>query len=63
MKIDSMFGKEWAYVPHFYSGFYVFQYSTSMAGAYYFADKLLAGDKTTLTNPSFDFFLDLRSVI
>lgn len=49
MKIDPMYAKEWAFVPHFYSGYYVFQYSTSMAGAYYFADKILSGDKTTLT--------------
>ncbi len=48
MKIDPLYFKEWVFVPHFYSGFYVFQYSTSMAGAYFFADKILQGDKALL---------------
>lgn len=48
MNIDPLYYKEWMFVPHFYGGFYVFQYSTSMAGAYYFADKILAGDKKVL---------------
>lgn len=48
MKIDPLFFKEWIFVPHFYSGFYVFQYSTSMAGAYFFTDKILSGDKAAL---------------
>ncbi|MEM1131884.1 MAG: oligoendopeptidase F [Pseudomonadota bacterium] len=31
---------EWAYIPHFYYNFYVYQYATSIAGAAYFVDKL-----------------------
>jgi oligoendopeptidase F len=31
---------EWAYVGHFFSGFYVWQYATSMAGAAQFADAI-----------------------
>lgn len=48
MNIDPLYFKEWMFVPHFYSGFYVFQYSTSMAGAYFFADKILSGDQEAL---------------
>lgn len=48
MNIDPLYSKEWAFVPHFYGGFYVFQYSTSMAGAYYFSDKILKGDEDAL---------------
>jgi oligoendopeptidase F len=33
MKIDPAYCLEWAYVPHFYRGFYVYQYATSTAGA------------------------------
>ncbi|MBI3677549.1 MAG: oligoendopeptidase F [Proteobacteria bacterium] len=40
MKIDPAYCVEWAYIPHFYYGFYVWQYSTSMAGAAAFADAI-----------------------
>jgi oligoendopeptidase F len=33
MKIDPAYCVEWAYIPHFYRNFYVYQYATSMAGA------------------------------
>jgi oligoendopeptidase F len=33
MKIDPAYCIEWAYVPHFYRDFYVYQYATSTAGA------------------------------
>ncbi len=33
MKIDPEYCVEWAYIPHFYYGFYVYQYATSMVGA------------------------------
>jgi oligoendopeptidase F len=32
-KIDPNYCVEWAFIPHFYYGFYVYQYATSMAGA------------------------------
>ena len=32
-KIDPAYCIEWAFIPHFYYGFYVYQYATSMAGA------------------------------
>lgn len=34
---------EWAYIPHFYYNFYVYQYATSIAGAAYFVDQIKSG--------------------
>ncbi|MEM8633654.1 MAG: oligoendopeptidase F [Pseudomonadota bacterium] len=34
---------EWAYIPHFFYNFYVYQYATSIAGAAYFVDQLENG--------------------
>jgi oligoendopeptidase F len=31
--VDELYGMEWAYVPHFYYNFYVFQYVTGMTAA------------------------------
>jgi oligoendopeptidase F len=44
LNIDETYAIEWAYIPHFYYDFYVFQYSTSITGAAWFAEKFLAGD-------------------
>jgi oligoendopeptidase F len=41
MKIDPLYCTEWEYIPHFYYGFYVYQYATSMAGAAQFTDAIL----------------------
>jgi oligoendopeptidase F len=41
MKIDPLYCHEWEYIPHFYYGFYVYQYATSMAGAAEFTDAIL----------------------
>ena len=41
---DPAYAVEWAFIPHFYSNFYVFQYATSIAGAALFAERLLGGD-------------------
>jgi oligoendopeptidase F len=40
MKIDPAYCIEWAFIPHFYYGFYVYQYATSMAGAALFTDAI-----------------------
>ncbi|HEY0106592.1 MAG TPA: M3 family oligoendopeptidase [Rhizomicrobium sp.] len=40
MTIDPAYCTEWAWIPHFYRGFYVWQYATSMAGAAAFADAI-----------------------
>ncbi len=41
--IDDAYTVEWAYIPHFYYNFYVYQYATSLAAASLFADEVLAG--------------------
>jgi oligoendopeptidase F len=43
MKIDPAVCSEWAFIPHFYRPFYVYQYATSMAAASHFSQQLLAG--------------------
>jgi oligoendopeptidase F len=40
MHIDPAYCTEWEFIPHFYYGFYVWQYATSMAGAASFADAI-----------------------
>lgn len=39
-QIDPDYCVEWAYIPHFYYGFYVYQYATSLAGAAYFTEAI-----------------------
>ena len=43
VKIDDLYGIEWAYIPHFYSSFYVFQYATSISAGSLFAEAILQG--------------------
>lgn len=38
--IDPLYCVEWAFIPHFYYGYYVYQYATSMAGAAAFTEAL-----------------------
>jgi oligoendopeptidase F len=40
MRIDPAYCIEWAFIPHFYRGFYVYNYATSMAGGAYMADAM-----------------------
>jgi oligoendopeptidase F len=47
MKIDPQYCQEWAFIPHFYRGFYVYQYATSMAAAQFFADRIIAAGSDT----------------
>ena len=42
LQIDPAFEVEWAYIPHFYYNFYVFQYATSIAAAAQFSDAILS---------------------
>jgi oligoendopeptidase F len=46
MKIDDAYTVEWAYIPHFYYNFYVFQYATSLAASTQLSRAVLAGDTT-----------------
>jgi len=44
MNIDDAYAIEWAYIPHFYYNFYVYQYATSISGGTMFAERMLGGD-------------------
>lgn len=54
MKIDPAYCIEWAFVPHFYRDFYVWQYATSMAGAAELTDAIVKGGASARAR-----FLDL----
>ncbi|GAB1264067.1 oligoendopeptidase F [Aurantivibrio infirmus] len=56
LTIDDAYTVEWAYIPHFYRDFYVFQYATSITGAAWFAEQFLAGDEEVR-----DAFIDVLS--
>jgi oligoendopeptidase F len=43
VKIDDLYAIEWAYIPHFYNRFYVFQYATSISAGNLFAAEILKG--------------------
>ena len=40
--IDPPYAAEWAYIPHFYYNFYVFQYATCVSASAFFSDRTLA---------------------
>ncbi|CAM4123527.1 oligoendopeptidase F [Roseateles saccharophilus] len=42
MQIDPLYCQEWAFIPHFYRPFYVYQYATSITAALHFAEDILA---------------------
>jgi oligoendopeptidase F len=41
VKVDDAYGAEWAYIPHFYGNFYVYQYATSMIAGMSIADGII----------------------
>jgi oligoendopeptidase F len=41
--VSDVYGSEWAYIPHFYNSFYVYQYATCISAASYFARTILKG--------------------
>lgn len=43
LMIETNYGAEWAYIQHFFFGFYVYQYATSITAANYFAQKVMHG--------------------
>ena len=45
MNIKDIYTVEWAYIPHFYRNFYVYQYATSISAAYFLTDKILKKEK------------------
>ena len=46
--IDDAYCVEWACIPHFYIGFYVDQYATSIAASSLFADRVAGGERGAL---------------
>jgi len=47
-KVPDYMDMEWAFIPHFYYNFYVYQYSTSFTASTALAEKVLSGDKNAL---------------
>ncbi|MFH1214460.1 MAG: oligoendopeptidase F [Candidatus Neomarinimicrobiota bacterium] len=47
--VDDVINIEWAYIPHFYYNFYVYQYATSFTAATALAKKVQSGDKAALS--------------
>lgn len=48
LTIDDEYCIEWAYIPHFYYDFYVFQYATSISAAAYFTEGIKTGGEPEL---------------
>lgn len=46
--IDDLYCVEWAYIPHFYNAFYVYQYATSIAASSLFAQMVDRGESGAL---------------
>jgi oligoendopeptidase F len=42
--VDDYVAHEWAFIPHFYNSFYVFQYATSFTASSALSEKVLAGE-------------------
>ncbi len=43
-KVDDLYGVEWAYIPHFYYNFYVYQYATSLVASTSIANMIREGE-------------------
>lgn len=48
--VDDYINMEWAYIPHFYYNFYVYQYSTSFTASNSLAEKVLNEEEGALEN-------------
>ena len=48
MQINPRYFVEWAYIPHFYYDFYVYQYATSFVASQALVAKVLSGDKNAV---------------
>ena len=42
--VDDYVSNEWAFIPHFYNSFYVFQYATSFTASSALSEKVLSGE-------------------
>jgi len=59
-RIDDLYGIEWAFIPHFYFNFYVFQYSTSFVASSALANMIMA-DSNSGSSKTRDAYLNLLS--
>ena len=50
MEIDDLYTVEWAYIPHFYYNFYVYQYATSLAASSLLAEAVIQGRPGAVEN-------------
>jgi oligoendopeptidase F len=50
LTIDDLYTVEWAYIPHFYYNFYVYQYATSLAASSLLAEAVLQGRPGAVEN-------------
>ncbi|MBN1560497.1 oligoendopeptidase F [candidate division KSB1 bacterium] len=48
--IDDVHAYEWAFIPHFYRDFYVYQYATSFCASTALSEKVLLGEKGAVDN-------------
>jgi oligoendopeptidase F len=48
--VDPYIAHEWAFIPHFYRNFYVFQYATSFTASVALAEKVMGGDAAATKN-------------
>jgi oligoendopeptidase F len=54
--VDDEIQSEWAYIPHFYYNFYVYQYATSFTASAALAERVLAGEEGAVSR-----YIDLLS--
>jgi oligoendopeptidase F len=61
VRIDDKYAAEWAYIPHFYRNFYVYQYATSMVAGLSLADGIIgdAAKKSGTATQNRDRYLTL----
>ena len=50
LTIDDLYTVEWAYIPHFYYDFYVYQYATSLAASSLLAESVIKGQPGAVGN-------------
>jgi oligoendopeptidase F len=60
--VDALYANEWAYVPHFYFDFYLFQYATSIAASTSLAEGIRAeAARGGAARPRRDHYLQMLS--
>lgn len=47
-EVPDAYGVEWAYIPHFYYNFYVYQYATGQVASTALAEKVMSGDNAAI---------------